>query len=194
MSVSVVDLCNQALDLIRTAPITSLDDNSETARRCKRHWPSVRDSELARYPWNGAVARASLAAEGSAPLYGFAHQYPLPEGPEPRYCLRVLSVGDPDADIRFTVEGRRLLTDAAAPLPIEYIGRVEDPTTLDPNLIEVLVLAMAVRLVARATESSQARKELQDDLSDTRKVAMRADARTQSLPTWTHTGWLEARR
>jgi hypothetical protein len=92
MTQSLVSLCNTALDLLGSDTITSLADDSKPARLCARNIGRVRDAVLRAYPWNCAIARASLAALAGAPAWGFAAHYQLPEGPDPAYCLRVLEI------------------------------------------------------------------------------------------------------
>jgi hypothetical protein len=85
---SVVDICNEAMDLLGAATITSLTENSKEARLCNRKFELTRDAVLRAHPWNAAIARAELAANSVGPAFGFTHQFQLPADP---YCLRVLS-------------------------------------------------------------------------------------------------------
>ncbi len=85
---SVVDICNEAMDLLGAATITALTENSKEARLCNRRFSTVRDATLRSHSWNCAIARADLAADSTAPSFGFANQFPLPTDP---FCLRVLS-------------------------------------------------------------------------------------------------------
>ena len=60
---SVVDICNEAMDLLGAATITALTENSKEARLCNRRFSTVRDATLRSHTWNCAIARADLAAD-----------------------------------------------------------------------------------------------------------------------------------
>ena len=49
---SVVDICNEAMDLLGAATITALTENSKEARLCNRRFSTVRDATLRSHPWN----------------------------------------------------------------------------------------------------------------------------------------------
>lgn len=152
---SVVAICNRALDMLGADPVTSLDDNTKAARLCARNYEPVRDAVLRAYPWNVAVRRASLAALAEAPAWGSARQFPLPEGPDPEPCLRLLSIeGETRFGLRYKVEGRRVVTDEAAPLRILYIARIEDPSQLDPMLADAIATRLAADLSYSLTASA----------------------------------------
>ncbi len=55
---SVVDICNEAMDLLGAATITALTENSKEARLCNRRFSTVRDATLRSHSWNCAIARA----------------------------------------------------------------------------------------------------------------------------------------
>ena len=64
---SVVDICNEAMDLLGAATITSLDENSKEAKLCNRRFTTVRDQVLRSHPWNSAIRRATLAKDSATP-------------------------------------------------------------------------------------------------------------------------------
>ena len=146
---SVVDICNEALDLLGAATITSLTQNSKEARLCNRNYELVRDAVLRAHPWNVAVTRANLAQDATAPAFGFTYQYTLPTDP---FCLRVLSFWDSnvdndiaayDSNVMYKIEGRKILSNEGT-CNIIYIGRVEDTEQFD----SLLSSAIAHRLAA----------------------------------------------
>lgn len=67
---SVVEICNEAMDLLGAATITSLDENSKEARLCNRRFSTVRDAVLRSHPWNCAITRATLSQDGTPPSFG----------------------------------------------------------------------------------------------------------------------------
>ena len=52
---SVVDICNEAMDLLGAATITALTENSKEARLCNRRFETVRDAVLRAHTWNVAT-------------------------------------------------------------------------------------------------------------------------------------------
>ena len=92
---SVVDICNEAMDLLGAATITALTENSKEARLCNRRFETVRDSVLRAHPWNVAITRAALAKDSATPAFGFTSQFTLPTDP---FCLRVLSFFNSNVD------------------------------------------------------------------------------------------------
>ena len=66
---SVVDICNEAMDLLGAATITSLTENSKEARLCNRRFDTVRDTVLRSHNWNCAITRATLAQDAVAPSF-----------------------------------------------------------------------------------------------------------------------------
>lgn len=173
MTVSVVSICNRALDLLGADPITSLEDGSKSANLCLRNFDSIRDAVLRSYPWNSAMRRAQLPALAEAPAWGFSYQYLLPTGPEPARCLRVCRVDGCD---EYRVEGRRLLTDTAPPLAILYIGEITDPADFDPLLSDAIAARLAVYLAANITESASRVEAMRAHYRDTLALARTADA------------------
>ena len=167
MSTSVIAICNRALDLLGADPITSLEDGSKPAGLCQRNFGPAADSVLRLYPWNAALRRARLPALAEMPAWGYAHQYQLPQGPEPAYCLRLLAV---DGCEDYRVEGRRVVTDAPPPLDILYLGRIADAAEYDALLAEAIAAKLAVQLAGNLTESGSrieaARSHLGADLVD----------------------------
>ena len=194
MATSVVELCNLALDRVGAAAITSIDDASESARYVKRNYAPMRDAVLRGYPWNAAIRRASLSAEGTTPSWGFDYQYVLPAGPDPEYCLRVLGLeGEDVTDIRWKVEGRRILTDEGAPLAIHYLARIEDPTLFDPLLDAAIAARLAWSIAFPLTKSNSLLAELRDEYRGIIAEARRADAQEGTADPMTGSTWLESR-
>lgn len=196
MANSTVELCNRALDLIGTNSITSLNDNSKAARLCNRNFGPVRDAVLRSYPWNCAMTRARLPALVTAPAFGYARAFQLPQGPDPAYCLRVWEInGEPAEDIDYQIEGRTIVTDEAAPLDIRYVARIEDPTLFDPLLDDAIAARLAVdiafSLVSNATLVTELRNAYVAKMNEARMI----DAREGKIRVETYADqWIGARR
>lgn len=191
MSISVVSICNQALDLLGADPITSLADDSKAARLCQRNYEGVRDTVLRAYPWNSAMCRALLPALASKPMFGYRFHYQLPTGPEPAACLRVYQVMDGDD---YRIEGRRLLTDYPPPLQVLYIGQVLDPNQFDPLLAEAISARLAVYLAGNLTESASRIETMRSHYREILQEARAMDAQEGRADMIEANEWLNSRR
>lgn len=129
-------------------------------------WPIVLRAELRKFPYNFARARANVAADTTAPAFGWSYRYPLPA--EPR-CLRVwdLNPGNPDWPTRpgkdFVVEGAFILTNRTAPLQVRYIADVQDATDFDEAFAKVMTVALAAFCAIKITGSSELAETLRKE-------------------------------
>ena len=55
---SVVDICNESMDLLGAATITALTENSKEARLCNRRVETVRDAVVRAQNMNVAITKA----------------------------------------------------------------------------------------------------------------------------------------
>ena len=163
---SVVDICNEAMDLLGAATITSLTKNSKEARLCNRRFDTVRDAVLRSHPWNTAVTRAEIARDSTAPAFGFTYQYTMPTDP---YCLRVLSfwnsnvdneIAAYDSQVMYKIEGRKILSNEGT-CKITYIGRVTDTEQFDPMLSNTIAHRLAAETAYAITGSTTVTQQMQ---------------------------------
>ena len=162
---SVVDICNEAMDLLGAATITALTEDSKEARLSNRRFETVRDQVLRAHPWNAVIERKELAQDSAAPAFGFAHQYTLPTNP---YCLRVLSFwnGNVDNEIAaydsqnmFKVEGRKVLSDETT-CRIIYIARITDTEQYDSLLSSTIAHKLASEVAYAITGSNSVAQQM----------------------------------
>lgn len=162
---SVVDICNEAMDLLGAATITSLTENSKEARLCNRNFDKVRDTVLRAHNWNIAVVRKQLAKDSESPAFGFTNQFTLPTDP---YCLRVISLhtSNVDNDISpydiqamFKIEGRKVLTDEGT-CRIIYIGRITDTEQYDSLLSSTIAYKLAAETAYAITGSTSVSQQM----------------------------------
>lgn len=148
---SEVSICNSALQKLGAGTITALSDNSKTGRACNNAYERLRDAALRKHTWSFAKTRVELAADSTAPEFGYAYKYSLPVD-----CVRVLPdypgyiANSPTREI----EGRYLLTDEGGPLQIRYIKKVEDPNEMDVLFHEVLACDIAEDICEEITQSN----------------------------------------
>lgn len=194
MADSVVAIVNLALDLLGAEPIVSLEDNVKQARLASRAWPTARDYVLRSYPWHCARRRAIIAASATAPVHTYTAAFPLPQGPDPAYCLRVLTVDDePIANFDGVVEGRQLLCYESGPLNVGYIGRIVDPTQHDAMLDEALSFYLAWRLTISIENAGSRRDELWRLYERVLAEARAVDASEAPSAEFVADDWLNAR-
>ncbi len=194
MTTSVVSICNTALDLLGGDLIASLADDSKAARFCARNYERVRDAVLRAYPWNCAMARASLAALAQAPAWGYGRQYALPEGPDPAYCLRALAInGEVDFGLTYKIEGRRILTDEDAPLEILYIARVEDPSLYDALLTDAIAARLALDAAYPLSGSVSLAQAMGNAYAEKLAEARQVDSQEGTPDALIAGDWLESR-
>jgi len=162
---SVVDICNEAMDLLGAATITSLTENSKEARLCNRRYETVRDAVLRAHPWNSAITRTSLPQDATAPAFGFTYQYTLPTDP---YCLRVLSFWNSNVDsdtaaydsqVMYKIEGRKILSNEGT-CKITYIARVTDTEQFDPLLSSTIAHRLASETAYAITGSNSVAQQM----------------------------------
>lgn len=145
-----VAICNLALGWLGANPITSIDDASVPAELCKANWDAIRDSVLEAHAWTFAVERGQLAADATAPAYGWGNRFQVPST-----LIRILEADDGTgyADFEWVREGAYLLTDQPAPLYIRYVKRVEDPALWSAGFCMALAYRLAAALTVSITEN-----------------------------------------
>lgn len=182
---SRVEICNRALDKLGAAPITSLEDDTKSARACARMFDAVRDAELRDHKWNFALARTELPALAEAPTFGYARQFQLPGD-----CLKVVAV-HPRAD--WKIEGRKVLTDQAAPLRMTYVKQASDPSEFDSLFVEAFAARLASELCESLTQSNTKKRMALEDYSQSIRRARRADAIEGTPDALEETSWIRSR-
>jgi hypothetical protein len=143
---SIVDICNGALNQLGASTILSLTEDSKNARLCNARYTQVRDSLFRSHPWNCLQKRVQLAADTTAPAWGFTSAYTLPAD-----CLRLLRILDYDSNHK--VEGRKILTNNSS-MKILYVSRIEDPNEYDELLRETISAALAADIAYAVTSSN----------------------------------------
>lgn len=157
MSANRTDIANRALQKLGAERITTMDDNNTRARAVKANYELLRDDLLRGYPWSFAMTRTTMEALSDAPAFGFDFAFQLPSD-----CLRVVEVGEYTVSLTdyrqgsnapFKVEGGKVLSSQAAPLPIRYVQRVADESLFDPAFTEALASRIAAEVAEELTQS-----------------------------------------
>ena len=163
---SVVDICNGALNQLGATTILSLTEDSKNARLCNQRYTQVRDGVFRSHPWNCLQKRVELAADTTAPAWGFKVSFTLPSD-----CLRLLRILDYESN--YKVEGRKILSNTSS-MKILYIARVTDPNEYDELLRETLSASLGADIAFAVTSNNQTAQNMyqlfQDKLRDARFV------------------------
>lgn len=183
MSSTFVQIANRALTFLGAEVITSLDDDTKEGRACKRMYEQSRDHILRDYPWNFATRRASLAANTTAPLFEFTNAFDFPDG-----CLRVIQV---DTNEEWAIEGRQIVTDAAAPLKIIYIAQITDSSLFDSKFVEAYAMRLAADIGYEITASQVVANNAITNYQRLLQEARLIDAQ-EALPEY-EPSWLDVR-
>lgn len=151
---SDVAICNIALVSLGADTITSLDEDTENARKLNAIYPYIRNEVLRAHPWNFAIRWASLAQLSETPTNDFSYAYQLPTDPK---CLKVIRLNEDGEDYDFRVEANKLYCDLSS-VTIEYIAEITDATKFDSQFIVALAARLAAELAYPITGSLEVRK------------------------------------
>lgn len=186
------DIANMALDILKEAPITSIDDARPIAMWMKRNFAVTRDAELEKAEWNFALRRKSLPADSTAPEFGWRNAFTLPSE-----CIRVIPLtADGTAEgtpVPHEIEDGRILTDMPAPLRVRYVYRSTDysryPATFTMALAARLAMGMAHWLTGKSNFAQIAANAYQEAKRD----AWLSDAVQGTTPRAADDEWVDAR-
>lgn len=158
---STVSITNQALILLGTDPILSLDDDVKSATLANAIFADTVDEVLRSHFWNSATKRDSIAELDEDISWGFSHIYQLPTD-----FLRIYPQEGSLRDQLFRIENKKLLTDVTAPLNIKYVFRLESESDMDPLLAFTVACRLAWKLALTLTGSKEimaGMRQLYDD-------------------------------
>jgi len=163
---SIVGICNGALNQLGATTILSLTEDSKNARLCNSRFTQVRDALFRTHPWNCLQKRIQIAADSTAPAWGFKFVYTLPAD-----CLRLLKILDYDSN--YKVEGRKVLSNTET-MKILYVARVIDPNEYDELLRETLSASLSADIAFAVTSNNTTSQNMyqlyQEKLKDARFV------------------------
>lgn len=161
-----IGIWNQALDVLREQPLSSVDDNTATARLLARNYNQQRDYLMERYLWKFALTRAQIPADATAPAYGWLYRYLVPTD-----ALRFIPPtyeGDiTGTPIPFEEENGYILCDQTAPLRLRYILRTTNEGLWSNGFCECLSLRLAMRIAHWITGKQSMVQQIQSLYKDT---------------------------
>lgn len=179
--VSVVDICNIALQNLGANTISDLNEGSVEARECALRYDSVRRAVLAAHPWNFASKRVELARLEETPSFGFDTQFALPGdfvrmiatedqleyilfNPDFNGFLTISNTTQYAEADRYKLEiaenGQQVLLSDNEFKRILYVFDQKDTAQFAPLFVEMLAQALAAAIAFRITGNrSQAQEE-----------------------------------
>lgn len=152
---SAVSICSNALIMLGSSPINSMDEGTDRARAASNLYPDIRDMVLRSHPWNCATKRVQLAPETAKPAFGYSNKFLLPGD-----WLRTL---DTDKVKDFQVEGRFILANTNL-LNLRYIFRNEIESTWDALLVRAVTVCMRQAFAYPTTTSTSLEAMISQEL------------------------------
>lgn len=187
MATSDIQICSNGLLLLGADPINSFDDESDRATLVSNLWPNMRDAVLRQYPWNCAVKRLALAADVATPAFEYGQQFSLPGD-----CLRILSIGEEGDQLRYAIEGSKLLCDESV-VYLRYLFRNTDATTYDSLLVETMEAYVAMTCAYPITRDRGVQKAMSELYSFKLRQARTVDSQEQPAESFGDFPFLQAR-
>lgn len=167
MSVSMIQILNNALYTLGGDAVLDETENSVGARVGRQFYPIVRDDLLRKHNWKFAIKRQELGTLAADPVWKWAKAFELPPD-----CLRVIEVQGQDSET-WDIEGTAVVTNAST-CSIRYIASIEDETKFDSNFVETFSLALALKLSIPLTSNFQivekVAKAFRDQLENARTM------------------------
>jgi hypothetical protein len=191
---SEVQVANMAAILVGVpGNISSLDDDRTIARRLKAAWDMSRQAALRDGAWNFAKRRMRLAEKvvTADEKYPFAFAYEIPAE-----SLRLFEVMDIAADRpsdRYRLEGRLILTNQVAPLPVGYTVDVPEPAYWDALFAETFAARLALSVGRSVAGGNFDHDRVAMDYKRLLAASRRVDARENPpIDEW-ESDWITAR-
>lgn len=182
---SEIDIINRALIKIGDQRITSRTDNNNRARIMDGLYEDIRDEMLRECPWNFATERDTLAADPTAPVYGWATAFAVPAD-----LLYMVSTENKTA---YRLEGNQILSNQENSLKITYVKRVIDPTEFDTGFTEAFAAKLAYEGAPNIAADSRLEEKLFRDYNLALIRAKKTDGQEDDPRKWPTDDWELAR-
>lgn len=170
-----IQIWNMTLDVLREAPLAATTDTKASALWLNRNYDQQRDFLMESMLWKFALARANVAADGTAPAWGWSYQYTIPTD-----AMRIIPptengewMGTP---LRYEQEGSKLLMNIAGPLPLRYITRITNEGNFTNGFVEMLSLRLARKMAHWMTGKQSMVETINKQLQETYDVVRTTEA------------------
>ena len=142
-------VCNQALALLGQRLISSIEEQTPTAEKCRAFYASTVKLVFEAYPWPFAKNRQALALDPAYTELAGCNAFTLPNP----FCKIIAPKGD-----GYTQEGQRLLTKDAT---VQLLYTEEKPEGLWPaHFVKVVAAYLAGELAYPITESTTKSRQM----------------------------------
>ena len=138
MATTKINIVNRALGFLGAEFISSLTEDTKSARFANELFDDTRDAVFRMHPWNCCIKRAALSLTGTTPAFYFTAEFQLPAD-----WLRM--VRPEDDGLEYKIEGDKLLTEGDT-FRCTYVFKNTVVTTYDPLLVDVLAVKLAANL------------------------------------------------
>lgn len=185
MAVSSTAIANSALAKVGGRLISDLGEDSVEANLCNEQYDKVRKALMYEHPWNFAIKRAEIAADVTAPAYGYDYRFALPAD-----YLRILEVEC--AEDEWAVESGYILANVA-PLKLKYIRNVTLTGDFSASFDEVLACKLAADISYSLVQSVTLRDQLYREYERKLSMARSFDAQEGSTRRVYADNWMNSR-
>jgi hypothetical protein len=183
---SKTEIANRTLVKLGQPRVSNIDtDSSARAIAINQIYDTVLRGCLQMYPWNFSIKRTDLAPDALAPSWGFSASFTLPAN-----CLQLLEVKD---DIKYQVEGGKVLCDGTDTLYIKYIAYISDAGLYPPIFVEYFSQELAIEACDRITDDTGIKQTLLAQMSSLRERVLATDAIENWPEMLVEDDWLLAR-
>lgn len=155
-AITKIGILNRGLQLLGQPGISSLNENSVSARSMIRAYDSIYLSEIEKNTWNFSIRRANLVADATAPIFGKARYFPLP-GDFLFLAPEETTYNNPSRrDFQQEVFNNTLciVSSDDAPLPIRYVSSEVPESLFSATFAEAFACALALACCEEITNSN----------------------------------------
>lgn len=172
---SKISICNMALSLIGEIAIRDFAENNKRARMCDRLYESTRRSLLARFDWS--FARRFMK------LNQVTITDDIPEGIAvyqlPADCISARDIHPPGSGTKWEVRENKVYVSSVLTLEnvyLYYTKDAEDATKFSAPFVDLLALALAIKIAHPLTQDKALVKSLVEQYKMDMYEAWEADA------------------
>jgi hypothetical protein len=147
LAADATTICNSALRKIGAKEITSLSEDTKAAKLCNAQYSISRDFLFSIYAWNFAIKRATLTADVTAPAWGYANRFALPND-----FIRLLEIRPKYA--KYQIENGYILSNVDE-MDVRYVYQNTTTTTYSKEFDEALAYHLASELAYALIQSNE---------------------------------------